>query len=63
MCYNIIVKRNGKEQNKKIKKVLKKVLTNPNKSVIIKTQVKELKKKGIKNYDKQRILHRSYRFR
>ena len=24
MCYNIIVKRNGKEQNKKIKKVLKK---------------------------------------
>jgi len=23
MCYNIIVKRNGKEQNKKIKKVLK----------------------------------------
>ena len=35
VCYNIIVKRNGKEQNKKIKKSSKKVLTNKTKSVII----------------------------
>ena len=46
----IIVKRNGKEQNKKTKSS-KKVLTNQIKSVIIKIQNKELKKKGKMCYD------------